>query len=119
PNLFGLNRHASGELIISLTAGFIFLFLIAVAYRSGDAFAKRISKVLIGMVFALGFLGILVDSLHFVIKIELLQPILTIIEDGGEMVVMSLVLSFILLLPERMRDINKHRPSLINRVKDG
>ncbi|NEP17146.1 MAG: hypothetical protein F6J97_09590, partial [Leptolyngbya sp. SIO4C1] len=47
PNLFGLNRHASGELIISLTAGFIFLFLIAVAYRSGDAFAKRTLDILL------------------------------------------------------------------------
>ena len=102
PPLFGLNPHDLGEIAISLIIGCSFLMLIAITYRLGDSFARRTSKFLIYMLFALGFVGIIMDSLHVMIKIQWLKPILTTIEDGGEMIVMSLILAFVLLLPERV-----------------
>ena len=102
PPLFGLKTNDLGEIAISLIIGCGFLILIAITYRLGDSFARRTSKFLIFMLFALGFVGIITDSLHVMVKIELLKLFLTIIEDGGEMIVMSIILAFVLLLPERL-----------------
>ncbi|MEL6354935.1 MAG: hypothetical protein AAFR58_24795, partial [Cyanobacteria bacterium J06627_28] len=108
PSLFGLGSNASGELLISLGIGLFFLLWIAAAYRkTRDASSKAVSKSLTWMLFLLGFVGIFIDALHILVQVPLLDPILTVIEDGGEMIVMSLILSFVLLLPQQIRRICK------------
>ena len=105
PSLFGLNSHASGEIIIAAAVGISFLGLIAIAYRSAPPFERTVSKFLTWLLFSLAFLGVFIDGLHSIIQVTLLDPIFTTLEDGGEMLVMSLTLSFILLLTERVRQI--------------
>jgi len=101
PSLFGINSHASGEFIISTSIGLFFLFLIAVTYRSGDFLARSSSRILTIMLLLLGFVGVFIDTFHSVVQVGLLDPVLTTLEDGGEMVLMSVMLSFVFLLPKR------------------
>jgi len=103
PSLFGINSHASGEFIISVSIGLIFLTLIAVTYRSGDALARAVSRFLVWMILLLGFVGVFIDGFHTVVQVGLLDPVLTTLEDGGEMVIVSVILSFVFLLPKRIK----------------
>jgi len=109
PSLLGLNRRASGEIIIFGVIGLCFLILVAVTYRLGSPLARSASRFLAVMVLALGFTGVFIDGLHIVVQVELLDPIFTILEDGGEMIIMSLTLSFVLLLSAKT--LAKRKPS--------
>ncbi len=109
PAVLGLNPHDLGEIAISAIFGFSFLGLIAINYRLANYFERRTSKYLIYMLFSLGLVGIVADSLHVMNNFSLLNPILTVIEDGGEMIVMSFILAFVLLLPGKSKKISiKH-----------
>ncbi|MEO0771177.1 MAG: hypothetical protein AAFY72_17435 [Cyanobacteria bacterium J06649_4] len=113
PALFGLGSNASGELIISLCVGLFFLIWIAAAYKNTrNGASKAASKALIWMLFLLGFAGVFIDAVHIIVQIPFLDPILTVLEDGGEMLVMSLILSFVLLLPQQIKRI--HKSSVLN-----
>jgi hypothetical protein len=98
-----LNLRAKdfGELIVSASVGLFFLILISIAYRFGDRTSRKTSKHLIVMLFGLALFGIVVDMIHIAVQSPLLDPLFTILEDGGEMVVMSVIASFVFLLPER------------------
>lgn len=90
-----------GELVVSACIGLFFLIFLTTAYRFGDRMSRQASRYLIKMLFALAFCGIVVDMIHIAVKIELLEPLFVILEDGGEMLVMSFIAGFVFLLPER------------------
>lgn len=52
------------------------------------------------MLFALALFGIAADIIHIAVKSSPLEPLLAVVEDGGEMLVMSVITSFVFLLPE-------------------
>ncbi len=52
------------------------------------------------MVLALVLFGVVVDMLGIMVKTYPWQPMLDIVEDGGEMLVMSVIFWFVFLLPE-------------------
>ena len=95
-----LNLRAQdfGELVVSATVGLVFLVCIGTAYYFGDRLSKQMSKNLIMMLFGLALFGIIVDMLHIAIQITTLDPIFAVLEDGGEMVVMSVIACFVFFM---------------------
>lgn len=104
--MFGLRAIDLGELTVSALVGLFFLAAIAINYRWGDRFSKKVSKSLIKLLFALAFFGIVVDMLHIGLsRLPLVgrffDRLLGIVEDGGELIVMSLIVCFLFSLPSQ------------------
>lgn len=87
--IFNLRARDFGEIIVSLFSGFILLTSIGVSLLFSDNLAKRISKTLLFLLIILAFFGIFVDIIHVVIPN--FKSILGLIEDGGEMIVISII----------------------------
>ena len=86
--MFNLRAKDFGELIVSLFSGFILLSSIGVSLLFSDNLAKRTSKTLFFLLIMLAFFGIFVDMLHVASPSG--KSILGLIEDGGEMIVISI-----------------------------
>ena len=88
----GLRQQDIGELAYSAFIGSILLITLAVAYIKGR---KKFKKTSIDIVLLFGlflFFGIVIDMVHsFVDYSRSLRYIVGIIEDGGEMIVLSLL----------------------------
>jgi len=85
---FGLRPQDFGELTVSLAIGAAFLSLLALLYaRSGRA-ARDATKDLLLLLGSLAFFAVAVDMAHVVVRG------LTIIEEGGELAVMSVMATY-------------------------
>jgi hypothetical protein len=91
---FGLRGDDIGELMVSAAAGAIVCVALIGAWRRSTQDARRVSLVLIALLFALGFFGIVMDMLH-VVMTGTWEYRLGIVEDGGEMLVVTTVLWFL------------------------
>lgn len=96
--MFHLRAVDFGELAVSAVAGLLFLIAIAINYRLGDRLSQKVSKYLIILLFALAFFGVAADMFHVLLSSPFLDPILILVEDGGELVVMSLIVCFVFSL---------------------
>lgn len=84
-----------GELCVSLMAGMVLFGLITIIHLQSNRIDRRISNNL-GRLFAgLAFFGLAIDSVYSLFPL----PIWGIIEDGGEMIMMSFMLNYIFQLP--------------------
>ena len=99
---FGLRMQDYGELAITATAG-IFLFLPLVwAYRKGTQIFKNISLDIGLLVLVLVFFGVVIDMMHQAVHLGYsVYFIIGFVEDGGEMLAVSLILWYIFLLNVR------------------
>ena len=94
--VFNLRAVDVGEFLVSAGIGLFFLFFLAISYRFAKGIPRQTSKYLIIMLFALAVFGIAVDMLHSLLRFSLFwEPLLAMIEDGGEMVVMSVIAWFV------------------------
>lgn len=91
---FGLRGVDIGELVVSTVAGVIVCVSLIAAWRRSAQDARRVSLVLIALLVALGFFGIVMDTLH-VVMTGTWEYRLGIVEDGGEMIVVTTVLWFL------------------------
>jgi hypothetical protein len=98
--LFGLRTNDLGEILVSVVAGFLLLTLIAMSYRFGDRLARKASKYLIVMLCALAVCGVVLDVLHVVVQVPVLTSFIGLLEDGGEMLVLSVITCFLFSLVE-------------------
>lgn len=96
----GLRSEDFGEILISASVCLIFGMLIAISYRKANRIARNISKTLIQLLLALAFCGIVVDMMHVIFKDSLLETLLVVIEDGGELIIMSLIACFVFSVSE-------------------
>ncbi len=96
----GLRAQDFGELIVSGFFGLCFLALIGVAYYFSESSTKRNCKRLLAMLLALVLFGIVIDMVNIIIKSPMWKPVLVTVEDGGEMLVMSVIAWFVFLIPE-------------------
>lgn len=95
----GLRAQDFGELAVSAAAGAVLLTLLAWAYARGHAAFRRASLHVVLLLAALAFFGVGVDMLQSLFRFDdILAPLLGIIEDGGEMIVMSLAVWYVFLL---------------------
>jgi hypothetical protein len=85
-----------GELAVSLIAAIILFGGIALAYRQCTKTDRQISTHLTRLILGLVLCGVVVDLLHSLIPGSL--DIWAILEDGGEMIVMSLIVSYVFQL---------------------
>lgn len=98
---FNLRSVDFGELIVSACVGLFFLVLIAIAYRLGDRLSRKTSRHLVILLFALALFGIVVDMLHIALPFPSLASFFGLLEDGGEMVVMSMMAWLVFSVSER------------------
>ena len=101
--LFNLRLEDFGEILVSASACLIFGTFIAISYRFGDRIFRQISKTLIKLLLALAFCGILIDIVHVIFNNSFIETLLVIVEDGGELIIMSLIACFTLSLFEHSR----------------
>lgn len=87
---FNLRAIDFGELLVSFLVGFTFLVLFIFSYIKGETEEKKVIKHFGILIFALAFFGVFVDLLHVALPFG--ENKLAVIEDGGEMLVMSIVL---------------------------
>jgi len=91
--LFRLRAQDFGELSVSILFGIILFTFIGVSLLFSDNIAKRISKHLFLLVIAVAFFGVIIDMLHSIIPWG--ESLFGFIEDGGEMLVMSIIVWYV------------------------
>ncbi len=96
--LIGLRAQDFGELIASVIFGIILLIFVAVGYYLSNPIRRKISRNILFMLFGLAFFGVLVDMIHVVLKFSFVQRIVGTLEDGGEMLIMSIIVWYVLKL---------------------
>ncbi|MFC5510914.1 hypothetical protein ACFPOU_07235 [Massilia jejuensis] len=92
---FGLRRQDLGELAVTMTAGLIILPSLMLAYYLGCAPIRKIYHNLLLLLSLLVFFGVGVDMVHAVfMNSPIFSPIFGVIEDGGEMLAVSMFASY-------------------------
>lgn len=94
----GLRAIDFGELVVSVLVGAPLFALIGIAYNRSDVAARMIAKCIMAMVVLLALFGVLTDMVAIMVKHPVAQPILNIIEDAGEMFMMSVIAWFVFRL---------------------
>ena len=104
--MFHLQAQDLGELSVSMFFGFLLFTFIGVSYFFGSHIAKKISKHLFILVMSLAFFGVFVDMLHAAIPWG--KSILGLIEDGGEMLIMSIIVWYVFDMGSPLQASNKN-----------
>lgn len=108
-----------GELAVTAMVGGLLLPLLLWSYRSGSDQFKKITQDLVLLVLAFVFFGVVVDVAHQSIKLGwVVEFIMGIIEDGGEMVVLSLIVWFVFLLSVHKGVPGAHLSDLMRRAQN-
>jgi hypothetical protein len=85
-----------GELAFVAGIGLVLLAIVAVTHLRADRRDRAVSTVLLVLFSALIFFGIVVDAVHHLLfPGPQLRVLFTTIEDGGELVVLSLIVAFL------------------------
>ena len=111
--MFGIRIVDIGELIFLGLVGLVCLSLLATGYYLSTPMHRKISMRLIGLMFVFALCGGAFDSIHEMVHNN---PVLTLIfgiaEDGGEMLVMSVIVwyTFRLVFPQTMTTAESSKP---------
>ena len=98
----GLRLQDFGELAVTATAGILLSLTLIWAYRGGSQMFRKVSQDITLLIFLLVFFGVVVDMAHVAIRLGgEVYFILGVIEDGGEMLSVSLVLWYTFRLETR------------------
>ena len=96
----GLRAKDFGELAVTGAAGLAFLLLLLVMYRRSETAAREASRRLAFYLGIVVFFGVVVDMIHILSGNDGSAAILGAVEDGGEMVAVSIVCWYALNLVE-------------------
>ena len=96
PVAFGLRPEDIGEQLFAALVGASMLALVGFASWRGSGQSKSVSRDILCLVVALAFVGVAVDALHVIAYVHrsLLAQVLLVIEDGGEMLVISALTAY-------------------------
>ena len=95
---FRLRGKDFGELAVSAAAGILLLPLLIWAYRSGSQMFRKVSQDLILLILVLVFFGVVIDMVGIAIQAgKGVGFIMGVIEEGGEMIAVSLILWYVFL----------------------
>lgn len=94
--VYNLRAQDFGELTVNMTVGLVLLLAISGAYYWGKKDFRRDSQTIILMLVALAIFGVGVDLIHVMIgkiagKSSFFYEAIGVIEDGGEMLVLSAI----------------------------
>jgi hypothetical protein len=92
--LFGLRAIDMGELLISAIFGGLFLAAIGITYLMAGTETRRVANQIILMVVILTLFGVLLDMVEIIIENSGAREVVKIFEEGGEMLVMSVITWF-------------------------
>lgn len=93
---FRLRAVDYGEVLVSAIVGIFFLILITWGYYQSNFMERKYGKFLIIFLLILAIPGVLLDLIHIMVHNNYhLDLIFALLEDGGEHIVMSLVLAFV------------------------
>lgn len=95
PEMLALRPQDFGELMVTAGAALFFAVVIGVGHYRGDPGARAFSRSMLLLVVGLAFFGVLVDMIHVMLKHPVWQLALDIVENGGEMVMMSVIVWFV------------------------
>lgn len=94
--LFNLRPVDFGELIVFTTVGISFFLWLSTSYKIANRKERQVFKTLIALLFCLAGFGVVVDLIHVMFEDSVFwNAFLGITEDGGEHIVMSLIVSFV------------------------
>ncbi|MEE8224995.1 MAG: hypothetical protein V3R42_04680 [candidate division NC10 bacterium] len=96
-----LRAQDFGELAVYAFFGLFFLALTGITYYFSDSSVRRSCRPLFLLLLALVFFGVGMDLFHIMVRSPVWDHILGTIEDGGEMLVMSVIVWFVFLLPSQ------------------
>ena len=94
PDFFVRENHVQ-ELVYLLGVAFVLLVPLALAYRRTDAAARGIARRILEIFLAIAFFAVTVDFVHTFYEVRWYFELVAVIEDGGEMVVGSLLVGFL------------------------
>jgi len=89
--ILGLRAQDIGELGIVLIVGVAFLAIIGISHYFSEQRLREISKRIAILLVALVFFGVFIDMIPYMFRNPEIFNLLVLIEEGGEMVVMSLI----------------------------
>jgi hypothetical protein len=95
--LLGSKGSVWGELLVSVGIGVLFLALIIINFKKSSPKSKLIGMDLILLLSCLAFFGVFVDVLHVLLFSRFLFFHIGLLEDGGEMVTISVITWYVFL----------------------
>ncbi len=90
---FGLRAQDFGELSVSIFFGALLFTFLAIAYFQSDNKGKERSKHLLALIVLLAVFGIAMDMIHSMASWG--RDLWGLIEDGGEMLVISIIVWYV------------------------
>jgi len=94
-SVFGLRASAAGELVPSALILFVVVSTVIATWPSSSQRARRFSIAVTAALVALGAFGVLVDLVHSLVRRDPWRYRLGMIEEGGEMVTMSAMITVV------------------------
>lgn len=102
--MLNLRAQDLGELLVSGTAGAVLILPLLYYYFQSSSSYRAHSKILFILLLGLIFTGVFVDMLHIALDWgEEVNLLLTLTEDGGEMIIMSLILAYVCFMTAHSR----------------
>jgi hypothetical protein len=97
PPMFGLRSDDFGEVIVAGVVGFAACVFAWLTIRRGGESSRRLSADLLCLLGALALFGVFFDVLHTITYFRLpsAAPVFALIEDGGEMLVVSVITAYV------------------------
>ena len=99
--ILGLRPEDYGELAVSAAVGLLLLSFVTWAYVKGGQAFRKMSRDLLLLILILAFFGVVVDMVHVVSyqsDLDMTSFFLAVLEDGGEMIVGSLIFCYLFLV---------------------
>lgn len=105
PDVGSMRGNHIGELLFFAAIGAAAFAAIAVTWRVGHAFDRRLTLGLCGSVGLLALCAVVLDGFSALTRHSAIGPVIAVAEDGGEMLALSLVLFtvWVLALAPNMR----------------
>lgn len=111
--LLNLRAQDIGQLLVAAMSCMLLLTLLSWFYARGSDTFKQSTRHLLLLLFTIAFFGVFVDMLHSALKMGgKVNFVLGVVEDGGEMVAMSIAGWYLFLL-------NIRKEQRFNRISGG
>jgi hypothetical protein len=96
---FGLRGKDFGELAVSAAVGLTALAALAVTYALSSEPFRRVCRWMAALIGLLAFCGVAADMLHMMVHdVPVLGAAMVVVEDGGELLAMSLMCWYVYTL---------------------
>jgi hypothetical protein len=97
PPMFGLRSKDFGEVMVAAIVGAAACAFAWLSIRRGGESSRRLSADLLCLLAALALFGVFFDVLHTItyFRLPVAAPVFALIEDGGEMLVVSMITAYV------------------------